>query len=75
MDDVIGNMMVSKTILLGSSPSPCAKQWKCGRVVYCSGFENHRVETHHEFKSHCFRQIKIKVNILSNVNLYFYSII
>lgn len=32
MDDVIGNMAVSKTALLGSSPSPCAKQWKCGRV-------------------------------------------
>ena len=25
MDDVIGNMAVSKTALLGSSPSPCAK--------------------------------------------------
>lgn len=32
MDDVIGNMAVSKTALLGSNPSPCAKQWKCGRV-------------------------------------------
>lgn len=34
MDDVIGNMAVSKTALLGSSfaPSPCAKQWKCGRA-------------------------------------------
>lgn len=64
MGDVIGNMVVSKTTLLGSNPSPCAKQWKCGRVVYCSGLENRRVETHHEFKYHRFRQIKrLKVNI------------
>lgn len=60
MDDVIGNMAVSKTALLGSSPSPCAKQWKCGREVYCNGLENRRVETHREFESHYFRQIKNK---------------
>ena len=35
MDDVIGNMAVSKTVLLGSSfaPSSCVKQWKRGRVA------------------------------------------
>ena len=38
------------------SSIPC--QWKRGRVVYCTGLENRRLERVREFESHRFRHIK-----------------